>query len=288
MVNIRHAPITPIAYQPPEGKAGEVEATSVRSVLQRVGVDAFQAMQRPDFHVLLVVTGGVGTHMLDFHEHPLAAGSLLWVRPGQVHRWGDLTKYDADWLIFPAGLLDPETARLTDAESPEGPHHWELTGAALEQVTALVTVISTLANDRDVAREFRTPALTHLLSGLLLRLAAHASLDTHVRAPSAAYLSFRDLVELEHARHRDVAWYADRLGYATRTLARATRAATGASPKQLIDERILLEARRLLAHTDLTVARVGEAIGFDDPSNFTAWFQHRAGQTPSDFRRATG
>jgi AraC-like DNA-binding protein/quercetin dioxygenase-like cupin family protein len=281
---MRQAPITPVTYQPPEGKAGEVEATTVRAVVERVDVADFRAVQRPEFHVLMRVTEGRATHMLDFHEHPLAPGSVLWVRPGQVHRWGDLTAYDAQWLIFPAGLLDPETARLTQADSSYGPHHWELAGPTLVE---LFDQISALANDDQIPREFRSPALTHLLSGLLLQLAAQATSEPEVRTGSEAWAAFRELVEAEHPRHHEVAWYAARLGWSPRTLARATRTAAGRTPKQLIDERVLLEARRLLAHTDLSVADVGEAIGFDDASNFGAWFRLRASQTPAAFRSST-
>ncbi|RJS47816.1 AraC family transcriptional regulator [Nocardioides cavernaquae] len=146
--------------------------------------------------------------------------------------------------------------------------------------------IDELANDRSISPELRAPALTHLLAALLLRLTAQARTRPDAPSGSEPWLAFRELLESEHARHHDVAWYAERLGWSPRTLARATKTATGRTPKELIDERVVLEARRLLAHTDLSVARVGEAIGFDDASNFGAWFRLRAGQTPAAFRSA--
>jgi AraC-like DNA-binding protein len=135
-----------------------------------------------------------------------------------------------------------------------------------------------------MAPEPRGPAPTHLLAALLLPLTAQARTRPGAPSGSEPWLAFRELVEAEHTRHHDVAWYAARLGWSPRTLARATKTATGRSPKQLIDERVLLECRRLLAHTDLSVAEVGEAVGFDDASNFGAWFRLRAGQTPAAFR----
>lgn len=287
MVNVRHQPIDPVPYQPPEGKAGEVEATTVASMLERAGPATFANVQRPEFHFLVLPSRGHGSHMLDFADHALTPGSVLWVRPGQVQRWGDLTAYDGWVVIFPAGLLDPATAELTRASSADGASWWSPEDAAAAGAPALVAEIADLAHDDLVPRTLRAPALAHLLAALLLRLMAQASSRPGAPSGSEAWLAFRALLEAEHTRHHDVAWYAARLGWSTRTLARATRAATGRTPKELVDERVLLEARRLLAHSDLSVASVGEAVGFDDASNFGAWFRLRDGQTPAAFRRAT-
>jgi AraC-like DNA-binding protein len=283
MVNMRHTSITPVTYQPPEGKAGEVEVTSVSRMRERAGAARFDHVQRPEFNFLLLVTSGRASHMLDFTDYDLTPGCVLWVRPGQVQRWGDMGAYDAHVLIFPAGLLAPGTAHLTDAGTA-APCWWSPADALAADAEELVDLITRTAEDGSLVRELRAPALTHLLSALLLRLMAQAA-ATPGSTGSEPWLAFRELLDEQHVRHHDVAWYAERLGWSARTLARATRAATGKSPKELIDERILLEARRLLAHTDLSVAGVGQSTGFGDASNFGAWFRLRAGQTPAEFRR---
>lgn len=282
---MRHTAITPVAYQPPDGKAVEVEVTRVSTMVARGGTQLFDRVQRPEFNFLLVVTEGHGSHMLDFADHDLSPGSVLWVRPGQVQRWGDTMAYDAWVLIFPAGLLSSSTALLTEAGSAGGPCSWSPGDADAADAAALVGLLAGVADDESTPRELRAPTLTHLLSGLLLRLTAQARTRPGSPTGSEPWLAFRDLVDQEHVRHHDVGWYAERLGWSTRTLARAARTATGKSPKELIDERVLLEARRLLAHTALSVARVGESTGFEDSSNFGAWFKLRTGQTPSQFRR---
>jgi AraC-like DNA-binding protein len=98
---------------------------------------------------------------------------------------------------------------------------------------------------------------------------------------------FRDEIE-EHfrSRHR-VSQYAARLGYSTRTLNRLARQNAGVSAKQLIDERVVLEAKRQLSHADASVAEIAEQLGFDDASNFSTWFRRNAGTTPGAFRAGT-
>ena len=85
-----------------------------------------------------------------------------------------------------------------------------------------------------------------------------------------------------------MAYYAQRLGYTTRTLARATADAAGVSPKIFIDARVLLEAKRLLVHTDLSVGRIAIHLGFSEPTNFTKFFCRHAGVSPEAFRKQEG
>jgi AraC-like DNA-binding protein len=82
---------------------------------------------------------------------------------------------------------------------------------------------------------------------------------------------------------RVVAWCARRLGYSPRTLSRATHEAVGRSAKQFIDDRVALEAKRLLAHTDITATECARRTGFDDPANFSKFFRARAGLAPGAF-----
>ena len=105
-------------------------------------------------------------------------------------------------------------------------------------------------------------------------------------AGSAVFERFRGAVEEDFARVRTVAVYARRLGWSERTLTRACREATGRSAKEFVDDRVVLQARRELLHTDAPVARIARGLGFEDPANFTAFFRHRTGTLPLQFRRA--
>lgn len=284
VVNVGHPQIEHVGYQPPEGKAGEVEAHRVSEMVDRVGAEEFVGLQRLEFHALLVVTQGHERHMVDFADHDLGPGSVLWLRPGQVQAWGDTTAFDGHVLIWPAGLVDPAVDRLVGVESAYGPREWNLSAEAREEIEPLLAMLDRLSPDESMPRELRSATLAHLLETLLLRLAAHAGATGTVEALPEPFVAFREMVEARHAEWHDVREYAAALGWSARTLARATARAAGVTPKRMIDDRILLEARRLLAHTHQPVHRVGSRLGFDDPSNFTAWFAHRAGVRPSEFR----
>lgn len=124
------------------------------------------------------------------------------------------------------------------------------------------------------------------LAALLLEmLAGSDSPDAIHRQPAEDYLRLREAIEGGFAAERRVAAYARRLGYSTRTLDRLARANAGLTAKALIDERVVLEAQRMLVHGEEPVAAIAAAVGFDDPSNFSKYFAHRAGSTPAAFRR---
>ncbi|MER6309954.1 helix-turn-helix transcriptional regulator [Streptomyces sp. NPDC001657] len=93
-------------------------------------------------------------------------------------------------------------------------------------------------------------------------------------------------MERGFTRSRRVADCARALGYAPRTLSRATEATAGVGAKEFIDRRVVLEAERLPAHGDRSAARIADRLGFADATNFSTFFQRRTGCAPIAFRDA--
>jgi AraC-like DNA-binding protein len=128
----------------------------------------------------------------------------------------------------------------------------------------------------------RIAIIRHALSILLLRIGNHGHPSSEPDA--VAFESFRQAVEDGFAHTHRVEDYARQLGYSVRTLTRASQVATGHGAKHFIQQRILLEAKRLLAHTELTSTAIAGHIGMSDPTAFGKFFRHRTGETPATFR----
>ncbi|MEV5550583.1 AraC family transcriptional regulator [Streptomyces sp. NPDC052309] len=247
-------------------------------------------VHRIDFHVVMLFTGGPVRHMIDFAEYEANAGDLLWIRPGQVHRFSPTSEYRGTVLTMQPGFLPRATVEATglyryDLPPLLHPDEAQLAGltAALEQLRREYEDATTLP------LSLHTAVLRHSLSAFLLRLAhlAASSADAARRADvqgDTTFTLFRDAVERGFATNHSVSAYADALGYSRRTLVRAVRAATGETPKAFIDKRVILEAKRLLAHTDMPIGRVGAAVGFPDAANFSKFFHQHTDQTPAAFR----
>ena len=91
--------------------------------------------------------------------------------------------------------------------------------------------------------------------------------------------------DTHHASAKAVTWYASQLDTTPRSLARACRYARDSSPKRVIDLRVVLEAKRLLATTSKTAEAIGGSLGFTEATNFVKFFRRIVGSTPDAFRR---
>ncbi|MGY0034660.1 helix-turn-helix domain-containing protein [Pedobacter sp. NJ-S-72] len=79
-------------------------------------------------------------------------------------------------------------------------------------------------------------------------------------------------------------YYANKLFISERKLQMASMAVLGKSPKELINEQIILETKRLLIHASMSVKEVGYNLGFEEPTNFTKFFKSQTGVSPTQFK----
>jgi AraC-like DNA-binding protein len=238
-------------------------------------------------HVLLLVTVGHGTHEVDFRPYQCRPGSLVRARPGQAIRYGGQPGLDAVLVSWGAAVL-AGLGPTADVDDPAGRTHWQLAG---EDEDAVITEVSQLVVDcqRHRAGAQAAELLRHQLAVLLLRLALLPGGDGQpAPAENTMFRKLRCEVERSYQRTRRVEDYAERLGCSVRTLTRASLAATGRSAKQVIDDRVALQAMRLLAATDGSVAEIGRQLGFPEPTNFGRFFQREVGRTPGSFRADLG
>jgi AraC-like DNA-binding protein len=147
-----------------------------------------------------------------------------------------------------------------------------------------------MQNDSAQVSDFPTlQSLLQLqLSYLLLRLclAQELSFDPEKSAGRALvhYERFKIQLEKDFTTKHQVQHFGDALGLSVKILNRACLSSTGYSTKSCINQRIALEAKRLLAHTDAAVKSIAIDLGFDDPTNFVKFFKREAAMTPGQFR----
>jgi AraC-like DNA-binding protein len=225
------------------------------------------------FHVLMLTTAGHGTVEVDFMTRICRPGTLLWAHPGQALRL-PTPGLDASFVTF--------ESRLARQPEPDGVRHWQLEG---EDEDAVISDFAQLAVDcdRHTPGPLAAALLQHQLTVLQLRIALLTP-PTEGGPESRTFAFFSRLLEEGHPRSRRVEDYAADLGCSVRTLTRACLAVTGRTAKQVVDDRVALQARRLLACTPLSVAEVGRHLGFPEPTNFGRFFHREVGTSPGQFR----
>ena len=99
------------------------------------------------------------------------------------------------------------------------------------------------------------------------------------------YQEFDELLERDFATNHDAGHYAAELGVTTGTLSRLLTRLTGRSTKQVILDRVILEAVRLLRFSDLSIKEIAARLGFSDQFAFSKAFKRQRGEAPADFRQ---
>jgi len=270
-----------VSFRDPRAPSLGVQTMRLAELYRRTPGDASTWRYRVPVHVLALITTGRARFTVDFETHPCRPGGLLWVRPEQQVGFPP-PGVDATLVLFESDF--PSGAAVAGAGTTGT--YWQPAG---EDEEAVVDAVSQLEIDyKRIVHGDDIPldVLRHNLSALLLRVGrlepeggpGQAAADSEILA------RFRAEIDRGYARTRQVDDYARALGCSVRTLTRASLAATGRTAKQLVDERVALEAKRLLAESDLAVAQIGARLGFSEPTNFGRFFSRIVGASPGQFR----
>ncbi|WP_399082428.1 helix-turn-helix domain-containing protein [Streptomyces sp. BBFR2] len=287
------AGITEAAFPVTPGGPPGVEVTSLAgfaALTDRWGGGVYAPL-RPAFHLLITVRSGVLLCSVDLTACAVGEGAWLWVRPGQVLTLAcDLAAAEGTAVLFQPGFLGAATASAARLQR----RAWRLPLTPAEPAAGQVRATLEMLEREyrrltDLPLEVHVEVVRHLLAVLVLRLAHLPGGPRREMAGGEIFHRFQQAVERDFTRSHRVEDYARALGYCVRTLTRATGAAAGCGAKRFLDDRILLEAKRLLVHTDLSAAAVGERLGFPGAAVFTRFFRLRTRETPVAFReRARG
>ena len=243
----------PRAVSPSGPDVGDIEVNTVTGIRDRGGPHEFLTSQRLDFDLLVHVESGSAVHTVDFADHPLRPGDVLWVRAGQVHQWGEIADIEGTVADVRPARVDERTRDLirsavgppsqATGPPPTWPEH--PVAKALDLLTSAVPTRGDSAAERFApSRPSPLPRRSSPSARARRADGQHAGTGpTH-----EAFTWFRDHIEEHFRSWHKVSEYAERLGYSTRTLNRLARQNTGLSAKELIDERVVLEAKRQLSH----------------------------------------
>ncbi|MCT2592647.1 AraC family transcriptional regulator [Streptomyces sp. N2-109] len=250
---------------------------------------------RHTFHEIVYVTGGRGSHVVDLCRRPLQPPQLCVITPGQVHYWEGVSDLDGWVVLFDDAFL---LAHPGDRDLLRG--LGERSGARLDtdEAADIEPVVTGMLREHGEQRPGMASVLQAYLHILVVR-ANRLPVDhdvpltqtATVRPGPAAVLSQRFarlLTGPGGATGQSVRDWAAELGVSVSHLSESVKAATGRTPGQLVRQAQVLEAKRLLASTSLTVGRVAREVGFADAAYFCRFFRRETGITPGEFRRDSG
>ncbi|HMR89235.1 MAG TPA: helix-turn-helix domain-containing protein [Saprospiraceae bacterium] len=231
------------------------------------------------------------THWVDFVPIKIKSKSLLFLNKDVVHRFDDKEKVKGKVLLFTDGFFcKTESDAKFLRQSVLFNDLLEVSPLELQnQTTRYDTILQLMTEEIEMVKDgFQSGILQNLLHTFLL-ISEREKLKqnfTNIKkdADLDYVLLFKDILETNFADQKQVKFYAKALIITEKRLNQATSKVFGKTPKEIIDNRIVLEAKRILAHTTESIKEIGYGLGFDEPTNFIKYFKKHASVTPTEFR----
>lgn len=241
------------------------------------------------YQIIWFFNGG-GTHTVDFKTYDIEDNTILFITKDQIHSFDDDLEIEG-WLIHfnESFFMHSDVDIFLKYNLFNSQHNpcYPINNNLCDVVNNYIKLIKKELDKRgsfgyeDVVR--------FLLKAMLINLERIHQKDTtkKIELNSQYELQFFKYKELIEAHYKDgfsVNHYADLLHISSKTLTTITKNIIGKSPSQLIAERTILEAKRLLRFTALQIGEVAFKIGFDDASYFVKYFKRHVGSSPKSYR----
>lgn len=240
---------------------------------------------RHDFFQILLMTKGRGQHQIDFKNHSVERGHLYLMKPGQMHSWEFKSGVSGFIIEFNYQSLNAikESTRLIK-DFTTSPDLFSIQHK--EDLKQIVMMAEIMLRESENKLEMHDLSLQGHLTSFLIHIIRLYQSHLKQEKVLSTIEKFRDLLEKNFKLKHTVDFYAKELNTTAKALTMQLSRSIGRPPRQIIQERVLLEAKRYLAFSDLSIAEIGYELGFEDANYFTRFFRLHEKITPAQFRKS--
>ncbi|MBQ9311441.1 MAG: helix-turn-helix domain-containing protein [Bacteroidales bacterium] len=244
----------------------------------------FPQAHRTTFFELIFIEFGQANFKIDFQNITLKAGEIFVILPNQVCEFDFSESYSGKMILFTYNFFaisENDASFLYSSEflSLANPHRTIKT-----DVKTIKQIFSLLENKLGLNKDIYQPTVCQsLLRTLLLQCERNLNETSKPFATSIAK-EFFYLVEQNFSSNRNIDFYIQQMGVSENRLAKEVKQACNLTLKTYINNRLLLEAKRLLQYSELSAKEIAFNLGFDDTANFSNWLKKLSQKTPLQFR----
>ncbi|GAB3688291.1 helix-turn-helix transcriptional regulator [Spirosoma flavus] len=247
-------------------------------------VDEDRLAHRHNSHTFHLLEKGTVHLNIDFQQYTISSSSLIYIHPDQVHQTTAFDNVTVVSLAMTAEHLNPEYLKLLESLVPAKPLELASeTFGLLTEVTALCLKLAERKSNRLYHSLLKDACNTLVALILSTYLDKTKSPDKFSRFELITK-AFRDLLERNYLASKRPSNYAQQLAVSTAYLNECVKNTTGFPVSHHIQQRIILEAKRLLYHSDLSVKEIAAELGYDDYPYFSRLFAKATGMTALAFR----
>jgi len=246
---------------------------------------------RADFYQILWFQTGTPTHLVDFNPIKIKPNSLLFINKNSVQLFDYKTTFKGKAILFTdsffcktaldttflsSSILFNDLLAISQVQIPKN-------SAVIESIFELLEI--ELKNSKD---NYQSDILRNDLHNLLLHCERERRKQDFIELKKDTHLEqtllFKALLDEHFITQKRVSFYCQQLNTTPKRLNQATFKIFGKTPKNIIDDRVLLESKRLLSHTNASIKEISYSLGFEEPTNFIKYFKKHTANTPTEFR----
>lgn len=265
--------------------AGRFSIRDIQQILK--GKDLVHGLHKHDFFFVLALQQGKGLHEIDFVQYEAHEHAVFIVRPGQVHRLELSANSTGHLLEFDRTFYQPKYT-ITDQrwKKATSKNHCEVEAA---RFVKLQSILGSIMNEYSTKQDGYVEAIKANLDLFFieyLRQSRHPGIMKNENGYECErFDEFVQLLETNIDKMKSVAQYAGMLNLSSYQLNAITKSAVGKTVSDLINEQIILEARRCLLATPDQVKDIADHLGYEDASYFVRFFKKQTGYSPEVFRK---
>lgn len=258
-----------------------------------VGHRHIERPHRHDFYAAVLFTGGKGVHEIDFQKYEVSEGSLFFLSPGQIHSWelsADIEGYIffCSQEFYEMHYVNQKLRNFPFFGSVSFPRKLQLNTLELKEN---IHLFQELGKEHLSKNIMKNGLVLSLMSQIFINATRLFSRDFDTLASTAGlsyfkhYQDFENLVEQHFTEHKSIAYYADLLGISSKHLNRIVQTVVQKTATEVITERVVLEAKRMLMYLDESLVEIAFRLGYEEYSYFVRVFRKSSGMTPTQFMR---
>ena len=269
-----------------QNDTGRFNIRAIQQILN--GQAMLHELHKHDFYFILAIDQGKGIHEIDFVSYPVTGHAVFILRPGQVHRL-ELEAGSSGFLMeFDLTFYQPRTS-ITDLRwrKVSGKNFCALETARYEK---LQNVLANILHEYTHKQDGFIEIIKANLDIFFIEFNRQSSHPKRLSNTGSDYTQtlfdeFCLLLETNIATIKNVSQYAAMLHLSVYQLNAVTKTAVGKTVSELINEQLILEAKRYLLATAQQVKDIADHLGYEDVSYFIRFFKKHTGHSPDAFRK---
>lgn len=243
---------------------------------------------RHNFCLLVLFTHGTGTHEIDFDRYTIKRGSLFMLQPGQIHSWklsddidGYIVFYSQETynLHFGNKKIEDYPFFQSVKSNPELYYNEK-------ELHDIEVYFKLMKKESESVKTKQKEAILNLLDIINIEISRKYLPENNHKTPIYNHKinQFEKLIDLHFKAEKLPSFYASKMSITLKHLNRICKTILNKTATELITERVILEAKRLLINQNKSISQIADELNYENYSYFAKLFKKQTGTSPSEFR----